>query len=86
MNIRVAVLGRSYDKAAGVPEQLELPRGGTIDDALSALAKLLGEENRLPPSCLVAVSGQHLGTIASHASHALSEGDELVLFAPVAGG
>jgi molybdopterin converting factor small subunit len=82
----VIISGRSYHKSAGAPDALELPDGATIDDALEALAEALGEEGRLPPSCLVAVSGRHLGTLAKHARQSLADDDELVLFSPVAGG
>ncbi|MEQ8786368.1 MAG: MoaD/ThiS family protein [Pirellulaceae bacterium] len=86
MNIRLVISGRSYDKAAQAPETLELAAGATVDDALAALAELLGEEGRLPDSCLVAVAGRHLGTIANHPAEPLRDGDEVVLFSPVAGG
>jgi molybdopterin converting factor small subunit len=86
MNVRVVISGRSYDAAESVPEELSLPDGASVDDALEELARLLPEGRPLPSSCLVAVSGKHLGTLASHQPHALAEGDELVVIAPVAGG
>ena len=85
MKIRVTISGRSYDKAAGVPAELELRDGASIDEALDALRRHVGD-GRLPASCLVAVSGRHLGTLSRHAPHTLVAGDELMLFAPVAGG
>lgn len=86
MNIRVMISGRSYDAASDIPAELTLPDGASLDDALQAVAERLPEGRPLPPSCLVSVSGNHLGTIASHTRRVLVEGDELVLIAPVAGG
>lgn len=86
MNIHVVISGRSYDQASAVPERLQLDEGATVDDALAALGDLLGEAHALPPTCLVALSGRHLGTLATHTAAPLRDGDELILFAPVAGG
>ena len=86
MNVRVVISGRSYDAAGAVPELLELPDGASIDAALDALAELMPPGRGLPSSCLVAVSGRHLGTLAEHQPRMLQEDDELVLIAPVAGG
>jgi molybdopterin converting factor small subunit len=86
MKVKLVITGRSYDAAAGVPEQLTLDDGATLDDALKAVRAALPEDRPLPASCLVAVSGTHLGTLASHPSRQLADGDELVLIAPVAGG
>ena len=86
MKVGVVISGRNYDAADAVPEHLTLPDGASLDDALEALASLLPEDRQLPDSCLIAVSGTHLGTLASHRQSNLSEGDELVLIAPVAGG
>ena len=57
-----------------------------MDEALGVLAALMPEGKSLPKSCLVAVSGAHVGTVASHRPRVLRDGDELVLIAPVAGG
>jgi molybdopterin converting factor small subunit len=86
MNIRVVVSGRSYDAAEHLPEELTLPDGASVDDALEAVGRLMTADRPLPESCLLAVSGTHLGTLGSHRPHTLKEGDELVLIAPVAGG
>jgi molybdopterin converting factor small subunit len=86
MTITVLVTGRSYHTAARVPDQLELPDGSTVDDALEAVNCHLPGEEKLPASCLVAVSGEHLGTVAGHRPRVLVQRDELVLIAPVAGG
>jgi molybdopterin converting factor small subunit len=86
MKVKVVISGRSYDAAESVPDQLALSDGSSLDDALEALAEFFPEGRTLPDSCLVALSGSHLGTLRSHASRDLEDGDELVLIAPVAGG
>ncbi len=86
MKIKLIITGRAYDAAVDVPGELTLPDGATLDDALQALAEDLPPQRPLPPTCLVAVSGSHVGTLGSHAARELQDGDELVLIAPVAGG
>ena len=86
MRIPLLVTGRRYHLAASLPEALELPAGSTVDDALRALTTRLPDGDAFPPSCLVAVSGEHLGTIAAHRPRTLAADDELLLIAPVAGG
>jgi len=86
MKIHVVYTGRSYHAAEQLPSELSLPDPATLDDALQTLAEHSGEDQPLPASCLVAVSGEHVGTLANHTSRQLADGDELVLIAPVAGG
>ena len=86
MIIRLVVTGRSYHTADGLPAELELPEGSSVDDALQAIGRLIGDDNPLSPSCLIAVSGAHIGTVNKHASRVLCDGQELTLIAPVAGG
>jgi len=86
MRIRLFVSGRNYERAAKIPEELMLAEGATLDDALQGLCGLLPEGRQLPGSCVVAVSGRHCGTLASHRPEVLRDGDELVVLAPVAGG
>jgi molybdopterin converting factor small subunit len=86
MRIRLFISGRKYDLAASIPNDLTLAEGATLDDALRGLAGLLPEGRQLPASCVVAVSGKHCGTLATHRPEALRDGDELVVLAPVAGG
>lgn len=86
MKIRVILSGRHYDAAQGVPESLDLPEGCSLADALRTLSGLLPPERPLAPSCLVAVSGAHQGTVAACRERTLQDGDELVVIAPVAGG
>ena len=86
MKVRIVVTGRRYDAANEIPEHLTLPEACSIDEALAAIARLCPAGKGLPESCLVAVSGTHLGTLRRHKPHVLSDGDELVLIAPVAGG
>ncbi len=86
MEVRVVVSGRNYDTAEAIPRHLTLPEGCSVDEALQAVAEFCRQGPGLPESCLVAVSGTHLGTLRRHKPHVLSDGDELVLIAPVAGG
>ena len=86
MKIQVVISGRRYDAAETIPEQFTLPDDATVDDALEALAELFPVDKKLPESCLVAVSGTHLGTLREHKPQPLRDGDELVVIAPVAGG
>jgi len=86
MKISVIVTGRSYHTAEGLPDEIELADESTVDDGIAALATQLTDGSQFPPSCLVAVSGQHLGTLDSHEPRVLRDGDELTLIAPVAGG
>lgn len=82
----VVIVGRNYHGYDSAPQHLDLPDGATVDDALGALAQRLPDGSTIPDTCLVAVSGAHLGTLKSHRPHILRDGDELLLLAPVAGG
>ena len=86
MKINLVITGRAYHTTESLPEQLELPEGATLTDAIAALDELLPDNQKLPASCVVAISGKHAGTLTQHASPPLADGDELVLIAPVAGG
>jgi molybdopterin converting factor small subunit len=85
MKIRVVVTGRQYHAAETLPRELSLSEGSGVDAALASLAGYT-PDGRLSESCLLAVSGVHLGTVGKHADQALRDGDELLLLAPVAGG
>ena len=86
MKIHVVISGRSYDAAERIPDELTLPEGCSVGEALQRLAELFPDGKRLPDSCLIAVSGTHLGTLRNHSPRTLRDGDELVVIAPVAGG
>jgi molybdopterin converting factor small subunit len=86
MRLKFTYLGRSYDQSALLPDCLELPEVATVDVALSVLERQLIGSRSLADSCLVVVSGKHLGTIARHENVLLAATDELTLIAPVAGG
>ena len=86
MNVRVIITGRGYLPAEGLPASLSLADGATLDDALRTLAQHLPAGEAPGGTCLVAVSGTHLGTVGDHPPHVLREGDELLLVAPMAGG
>ena len=86
MKIRLVVSGRSYPTDGTMPHELTLPDAASVDEALESLQQHLPADNSLPPSSMIAVSGAHLGTLASHQARTLQDGDELVIIAPVAGG
>lgn len=86
MKIHISYTGRSYQTASLLPAEMTLADGATVADALSLIAKDLSEDQQLPTSCLVAVSGEHIGTLASYTDRLLRDRDELILIAPVAGG
>lgn len=86
ITIPFILTGRSYSDAHSLPQEMELEEGACVDDALAWIAERIDGDSPLPPSCLVALAGQHLGTVASHQNPPLSDGQELVLIAPVAGG
>ena len=85
MKIRIQFSGRGYDMSSKLDDELTLPDGATVNDAISRVAQQLGDQP-LPASCLVALSGDHLGALSNYENRRLSEGDELTLIAPVAGG
>lgn len=86
MKIQVSYTGRSYQTASILPDELLLDDGATVADALAQLTRNLADDQQLPTSCLVAVSGEHIGTLTSYANRSLQNRDELILIAPVAGG
>lgn len=86
MEIQVTYTGRSYQSASRLPAVITLEENATVADALEHIHDGLSEDEQLPASCLVAVSGEHIGTLTSHSNPSLKDRDELVLIAPVAGG
>ncbi len=83
MKVRVKITGRQYPESGSIPEVLELPEGASLDEALSAVRAW---QCALGPGTMVAVCGEHLGTVADHRERTLREGDEVLIFSPVAGG
>ena len=86
MKVRLLISGRGHPTSDAIPESIELPDGASVADALQALTDYLPDGTALPDTCLISVSGTHLGTLANHQPQTLCEGDELVIIAPVAGG
>ena len=75
------LLFASYADALGASSlDMELPRESTVGDVLSAVRAYPGAD-RLPPSPLIALN-QRYATLDS----VVSEGDEVALIPPVAGG
>jgi hypothetical protein len=85
MRVRLFVSGRGYHAAERLPEELSLDDHATLDDALLAVTALL-PPGGLGAEALVAVSGEHLGTVSRHRQRSLRDGEELVIIVPVAGG
>jgi len=86
MKIRLVLTGRSYHRAAELPETLDLPEGASVQTALDRVNAALPADAALPASCLIAVDGKHLGSVGKFEDAPLSDGQELTLVAPVAGG
>lgn len=86
MKVTVSISGRLYDLVPQHPGVLDLPTGATVDDALDVLQRDVSSRRCLVSSALLAVSGQHIGTVADHLPRPLGDADELFIFAPVAGG
>ena len=86
MKIRLILTGRSYHNAATLPDELELSEGATLQQAIDRVNELLPAEASLTPSCLIALSGQHVGAISNFEDRQLADGQELTFIAPVAGG
>lgn len=86
MKILISYTGRNYQTAQALPAELTLDEGSTVADALNGIQQDLTDDMQLPASCLVAVSGDHLGSLSSYCDRPLQDRDELMLIAPVAGG
>jgi molybdopterin converting factor small subunit len=86
MKIKIVLTGRSYHLASQLPDEVTLADGATLQDAIRAIPDSLSDEHALPDTCLVTVSGEHLGTLNHHRERTLQDGEEIVLIAPVAGG
>ena len=79
MNVKVLVFA-SYAEALGRGElDVELPAGATVADCVSEVRRATGAG--VPPAPLVAVNRRY-----ARSEHPLSEGDEVALIPPVAGG
>ncbi len=75
------MLFASYAEALGAAEMtLDLPDGATAGDALAMVRARPGSE-RLPPQPMLAVNAHY-----ARPETALSDGDEVALIPPVAGG
>ena len=84
MVVRICMTGRRYDEGEVLPSELELSEHATVADAIEALRDQAG--SLIHDSMLVLVDGKHLGTVARHKTVPLTDGSELELLAPVAGG
>ena len=81
MRVRVRLFAR-YREATGRDRiELDLPEGGTVESAWSAVAERHPELARYRPFTLFAVGNEYVA-----AEHRLRPDDELCLFPPVSGG
>ena len=79
MKVKVLVFA-SYAEALGRGElDVELPAGATVADCVAKVRKATGAG--VPPAPLVAVNRRY-----ARPEHTLSEGDEVALIPPIAGG
>ena len=81
MQIRLLLFAQYRDAAGSGELQLELPTGASALDAVSALRARGGSCARIPQRPVVAIN-QDYSTLEA----VLSDGDELALLPPVAGG
>jgi molybdopterin converting factor small subunit len=86
MKINIAVMGRFYPVTQNFPQQLDLPAGSRVGEAIRALQSCIELDLSLVPQTLLAVSGETIGTVANYRERTLVDDDELILFSPVAGG
>jgi len=86
VKIKLVVSGRAYPRAASLPDALDVDEGCTLAEALARVAAMLPDGQGLPSAGLVAVGGQHAGTVCRHSNPTLRDGEELVIVVPVAGG
>lgn len=86
VKVRIVLTGRSYHLAEQLPDSLELTEDASTETVIAHVNQYLPDHQPLPPSCLIILGGEHLGTVASHENRTLCEGDEVELIAPVAGG
>ncbi len=80
MTVTVLFFASYADRLGRASLDLELPPGSTVEHVLSSV-RLLPGASLLPPSPLVAVNRSY-----ASATTLLSEGDEVALIPPVAGG
>lgn len=81
MEVRIR-LGSSLARLAPAPLlRLELPNGATVEDLYDLLASTTPELGPALPSALPLVAGEHV-----ERKRSLSNGEEVALLTPVAGG
>ena len=81
IRITVRLFAGIRERAGTAHVQVELPSGGTVDQALAAASKAVPGEWRLPSRFMIAVNGEYAGQTTK-----LGDGDEIALVPPVSGG
>ena len=87
MRLKFVYMGHGYDQSRQTgPSSWSCPRRPRWTSRCGFWSRNCRRTRAVAGSCLVVVSGRHLGTIARHENIALAATDELMLIAPVAGG
>jgi molybdopterin synthase catalytic subunit/molybdopterin converting factor small subunit len=81
MKVQVRLFARYREEAGCDSLDVELPAGGTVEQAWEAVTRRLPALEAYRPYTLFALRNDYVG-----ADHPLDDGDELCLFPPVSGG
>jgi molybdopterin converting factor small subunit len=81
MTVRVLLFASYADLTGRKSVDIPVPPGATVEDVLVHLRAAVPGADRLPPRPLVAVNCIHAGTETR-----VSDGDELAILPPMAGG
>ena len=77
MEILVNFSGRGCERMSALPSFLLLQDGVTLSRAVDAIERQSNRDHLLPPTSLVAVNGNHAGTLAAPDHRVLRDGDEI---------
>lgn len=81
LTVRVRVFARYAELLGGDAFAFEVPRPATVGDVIKWLRSRVPNGHLLPERPMVALNLEHV-----HANRRLTDGDELALLPPVAGG
>jgi molybdopterin synthase catalytic subunit len=81
MNVRVRLFATLRQQAGWAQQDVELPDGATLADALAALDRAVPTLNLPRRTVYVAVNQEY-----ARGAQVLREGDEVAIFPPVSGG
>lgn len=84
MTVTVGYSGQARAAAGRASELVELPAGAGVEDLLSALVTKYGDTMRaIAPAVLIFVGDEQ---VDRHDARALSDGADVMLLSPIAGG